>query len=165
METKINDEASGDATALRRRRRMATAIKQTMREFNNQISLLNHQVGSRVKLRDVDLDSLDVIAMHGPLSPSELARRAGLHPATITGILDRLEKQGWIVRERDDADRRAVQVRALPDRAGELFRLYSGMNGQVDEILADYDEAELAVLAGFLERATAAGRVATAELG
>ena len=160
METKISE----DAAAARRRRRMATSIKLTMREFNNQISLLNHQVGSRVDLRDVDLDCLDVIAMHGPMSPSELARRAGLHPATITGILDRLEKNGWIVRERDAADRRAVQVRALPDRAGELFRLYSGMNGSMDEILDDYDESQLAVLAGFLERATGAGRTATEEL-
>ncbi len=143
---------------------MATSIKLTMREFNNQVSLLNHQVGSRVELRDVDLDCLDVIAMHGPVSPSELARRAGLHPATITGILDRLEKNGWVVRERDAADRRTVQVRALPDRAGELFRLYSGMNGAMDTILDDYDEAELAVIADFMDRATAAGRVATEEL-
>jgi DNA-binding MarR family transcriptional regulator len=132
-----------------------------MREFNNQISLLNHQVGSRADLRDVDLDCLDVIAMHGPMSPSELARRAGLHPATITGILDRLEKNGWIARERGETDRRAVKVRALPDRAGELFRLYSGMNGSMDAILDDYDEAQLSVVADFLQRATAAGRTAT----
>ena len=160
MKTIINE----DANVVRRRRRMATSIKLTMREFNNQVSLLNHQVGSRVELRDVDLDCLDVIAMHGPVSPSELARRAGLHPATITGILDRLEKNGWVVRERDAADRRTVQVRALPDRAGELFRLYSGMNGAMDTILDDYDEAELAVIADFMDRATAAGRVATEEL-
>jgi DNA-binding MarR family transcriptional regulator len=35
------------------------------------------------------------------LSPSVLARRAGLHPATMTGILDRLERGRWITRDRD----------------------------------------------------------------
>lgn len=53
-------------------------------------------------------DCLDLINRHGPLSPSNLARQAGLHPATITGILGRRENAGWIARERDPADRRAI---------------------------------------------------------
>ncbi|WP_431277530.1 MarR family winged helix-turn-helix transcriptional regulator [Leifsonia poae] len=146
------------------RRRAGAEIKRTLRELNNQVALLNNQVGARVDLRPLDLDCLDVIAIHGPLSPSDLARRAGLHPATITGILDRLEKNGWIARERDDNDRRAIRVRALPARAGELFHLYGGMNDSMDEIFADYDEAQLATLADFLTRAVAAGRVATSDL-
>ena len=48
------------------------------------------------------------------------------HPATITGILDRLERGRWVARERDPTDRRAVVVRALRDRNAELFHLYSG---------------------------------------
>jgi DNA-binding MarR family transcriptional regulator len=162
METKLSRPESDDAG--RRRRRAGGEIKRTLRELNNQVALLNNQVGARVDLRPLDLDCLDVVAIHGPLSPSDLARRAGLHPATITGILDRLEKTGWIVRERDEADRRAVRVRALPDRAGELFRLYSGMNDSMDEIFADYDDAQLATLADFLTRAAAAGRAATTDL-
>lgn len=162
MEIKLSRSSSDDAE--RRRRRAGGEIKRTLRELNNQVALLNNQVGARVDLRPLDLDCLDVVAIHGPLSPSDLARRAGLHPATITGILDRLEKTGWIVRERDEADRRAVRVRALPDRAGELFRLYSGMNDSMDEIFADYDDAQLATLADFLTRAAAAGRAATTDL-
>jgi DNA-binding MarR family transcriptional regulator len=154
MENKSN-------TTARNRRRTASEIKSTLRELNNQVALLNNQVGARVDLRPLDLDCLDVVAIHGPLSPSDLARRTGLHPATITGILDRLEKSGWIVRERDDADRRAVKIRALPDRAGELFQLFAGMNGAMDDIFDDYDDAQLATLADFLGRAAAAGRAAT----
>lgn len=137
-----------------------------MRELNNQLALLNHHVGVRLSLRDVDLDCLDLIARHGPLTPSALARRAGLHPATVTGILDRLQRGGWIVRERDpDAtDRRSVIVRALRERNGELFRLYAGMNAEMDEICAGYDEAQLELIADFLGRAGEAGRRATDEL-
>ncbi len=129
-----------------------------------QLSLLNHRVGARLDLKDVDLDCLDLIARHGPVSPSALARRAGQHPATMTGILDRLERGGWITRERDPADRRAVVVRALRDRNAELVRLYSGMNASVDEICAGYGEAELELLADFLRRTADAGRGATDEL-
>lgn len=149
-----------------RRRRATVVVKESLRDLRNQLSLLNHQVSAHLALKDVDLDCLELISKHGPLSPSALARRAGLHPATMTGILDRLQKGGWIVRERDPeaADRRAVAVRAVPGRTGELFRLYAGMNTSMDELCADYSEEELALIAGFLRRATSAGTTATGDL-
>jgi DNA-binding MarR family transcriptional regulator len=123
--------------------------------------VLNHHVRARLELRDVDLGCLELLARHGPLSPGALARHAGLHPATMTGIVDRLERAGWVARERDPADRRAVLVRPLRDRGAELFRLYAGMNRSLDEICATYTDEELGVLADFLSRTTTAGRAAT----
>jgi DNA-binding MarR family transcriptional regulator len=129
--------------------------------LNSQLSVLNHHVGARLELRDVDLGCLDLLARHGPLSPGALARLAGLHPATMTGIVDRLERAGWVARDRDPADRRAVLVRPLRDRGGELFRLYAGMNAALDELCAGYSDEELALLADFLRRATTAGQAAS----
>jgi DNA-binding MarR family transcriptional regulator len=160
MEVKLSEEAE----ALRRRRRLTAGIKQSLRELRMQLSLLNLRVGAHLDLRDVDLDCLDLIASHGPLSPSALARRAGLHPATMTGILDRLEHGGWVARERDPSDRRAVVVRALRGRTAELVRLYSGMNTSMDKICAGYGDAELELVADFLRRTADAGRNATDEL-
>jgi DNA-binding MarR family transcriptional regulator len=156
--------SSSDAGAARRRRRTTTAIKESLRELSNQLSLLNHRVGAQVELRDVDLDCLELINRHGPLNPSALARRAGLHPATLTGILDRLERGGWIARDRDPHDRRAVVVRVRRDRGRELFRLYAGMNASLDRICAAYSDDQLELLADFLRRTTDAGRTATDEL-
>ena len=149
------------ANAARRRRRLANAIKESLRELSIQLSLLNHHVGARLEIRDVDLDCLDLVDRYGPLSPSALARRAGLHPATMTGILDRLERGGWVVRERDPADRRGVVVRPRRERGAELLQLYSGMNGAMDEILSGYSDAELELLRDFLHRTAEAGRGAT----
>jgi DNA-binding MarR family transcriptional regulator len=150
-----------EANAARRRRRLANAIKESLRELSIQLSLLNHHVGARLEIRDVDLDCLDLVDRYGPLSPSALARRAGLHPATMTGILDRLERGGWVVRERDPADRRGVVVRPRRERGAELLQLYSGMNGAMDEILSGYSDAELGLLRDFLHRTAEAGRGAT----
>ena len=149
---------------VRHRRRLITAIKGSLRELSNQLSLLNHHVGSRVDLKDVDLDCLELVNRHGPMSPSDLARSAGLHPATMTGILDRLERAGWVVRERDPSDRRAVLVRVQRDRGGELFRLYAGMNAAMDQLCATYSDEQLELLADFLRRTIDAGRDATEQL-
>src|SRR5947208_6927644 len=146
------------------RRRLTASIKQSLRALSIQLSLLNHQVGAHAGLNDVDLDCLDLVARHAPLSPSALAQRAALHPATMTGILDRLEAGGWVVRERDPSDRRAVVVRAVRERVPDLLRLYAGMNRSMNEIYAGYDEGELELIADFLNRTANAGRSATAEL-
>lgn len=153
-----------DTSAKSGRRHLSTKIKQSLRELRNQLSFLNRRIGTRVEIKDVDLDCLDLIAHHGPLSPSALAQRANLHPATVTGILDRLARDGWVTRDRAPPDRRAVLVRALRDRNAELVRLYSGMNAAIDQICAGYTDAELELIANFLRRTINAGQKATEEL-
>src|SRR5712672_3102036 len=149
------------------RGRLNRAIKESLRDLGAQLSLLNHSVGTRLDLKATDLECLDLITRHGPLSPSALARRAGLHPATLTGILDRLERGGWIERGRDPDDRRGVVVQVARGRGAEILRLYlvdSGMNTAMDEILAGYDDEELELLIGFLRRIADAGRAAAEKL-
>ena len=146
------------------RRRLRIAIRTSLREVITQLSLLNRQVGNHLDLTEIDVGCLELIGRHGPLSPSALARHSRLHPATLTGVLDRLERGGLIARDRDPADRRGVVVRALSDRSAELLRLYAGMNHSLEQILGDYTDTELQVLADFLTRTAAAGGDATGDL-
>lgn len=147
------------------RRRLANGVKQALRDASLQLALLNHQVGARLKLRDVDLDCLNLLNQRGPMSPGALAKLAGLHPATMTGVLDRLEKAGFVSRDRDPDDRRAVVVRASRERGREVFDLYGGMSDSLDEICADYSAEQLALITEFLGRTAAAGHESTAKLG
>lgn len=150
----------------KRRRRLTTEVKASLRDLNVALSLFNRHVGGHVELRDVDFDCLEILNRYGPLTPSALARKAGLHPATMTGILDRLQRGRWVTRERDPdaADRRAVTIRPLRERNAELYELLAGMNTSMDEICADYSDAELELIRDFLDRTVAAGRDASDEL-
>jgi DNA-binding MarR family transcriptional regulator len=146
------------------RQQATSAIKRSLRELRFQLALLNRRIGARVDLKDIDHDCLDLIARDGQLSPTTLAQRAGLHPATMTGVLDRLERSGWIARERVDADRRAVLVSAQPARVGKVASHYVGMNSRLDAICDSYSEAELDLIADFLRRTAEAGHAAAEEL-
>jgi DNA-binding MarR family transcriptional regulator len=148
----------------RRRRGLMNEVRVSVRALHNTLALLNHYVGVHVELKDVEVYCLDLLDQEGPLSPGTLAKRMGLHPATMTGILDRMERAGWVSRDRDSADRRAVVVSARRERDAEMLRLYAGMNGSLAEILAGYREEELEVLVDFLSRAAEAGKEAVDEL-
>jgi DNA-binding MarR family transcriptional regulator len=160
----MDSTPSRDPDAARRRVRLSRAARESLRELSTQMFLLNHKVSGHVDLRAVDLQCLDLVVLHGPLSPRALSRRAGLHPATMTGILDRLERGGWVARERDASDRRAVVIRSVGERISEILRLYSGMNESMRDIFAGYREDELEVIADFLRRTADAGRKANDEL-
>ena len=160
---KMTDPAR-DPEAARRRRRAVNSVKEGLRDLRTQLAALNHRVGAEASLRDADLDTFDLVARHGPLSPSALARLAGLHPATMTGVLDRLETGGWIARRRDPADRRAIAVGAIPTRSADMVQMFSGMNEAMDEVCAGYDDAQLATIQDFLERAARAGQESAAKL-
>lgn len=65
------------------------------------------------------------------LLPSELAERTAQERPTITGLLDRLEREGWIERRTDPRDRRVLRIylgsRGLESRT-ELLALFEETN-------------------------------------
>ena len=63
-----------------------------------------------------------------------VARRLGIHVATMTGVLARLEKAGRIVRRRDVVDRRSVQVKSTGFE--RLTGIYRDGDERVDAIAA-----------------------------
>lgn len=104
-----------------------------------------------------------MIGRDGPMSPSDVIATSGIHPATMTGILDRLESGGWITRRPDPADRRRLIVEAVMDRGAEVARLYGPMSKAINQICSDYSDEDLARIVEFLERVADAGVEATAQ--
>lgn len=139
-------------------------IQQGLRKLTQQLHRLNDAVGARVELLPGDLEVLDMLGRDGPMSPRDITARTGIHPATLTGVLDRLESGGWLARQPDPDDRRRVIVEAILDRGGELMRLYGPMNKSISSICAAYSSDELAAIGEFLQRTAEAGIEATKDV-
>lgn len=148
----------------RERRRAVAAALGGLRDLRIELAVLNHRIGTRVELKDLDFDCLDVVARHGPISPSVLAGRVGVHLATMTGILNRLEAGGWVTRDRAEHDRRAVVVASAPVRQRELYGIFGEMNTRMEQICDRYTDQELALIVDFLGQTAAAGRVSSDEI-
>ncbi|MFF8544705.1 MarR family winged helix-turn-helix transcriptional regulator [Streptomyces werraensis] len=89
------------------------------------------------------------------LTAGELAERVHVTTGAMTGVLNRLERAGFITRRPDPADRRRVRVAALPDAVAMARRLYEPYYARLTELFADYSPEELAVLNDWFRRATA----------
>jgi len=76
------------------------------------------------------VSALGVLAHgEGALSQRELAGRIGLTPATLTPVLDTLEQEGRIHRERDAADRRIVRVSITDEGRSHLRSVFAEVAG------------------------------------
>jgi DNA-binding MarR family transcriptional regulator len=88
----------------------------------------------------------------GPRTPSALARRVGVTPASATAQLDRLELAGYVVRRSNPHDRRSVLVE-LTSRGRDLAaRLFALFDRDVASGIGDADPALTAELGRILER-------------
>ena len=158
------DSVASSAEASAAKRKAINEVIEAMRELAVQMAVVSARAGEQVGLRDIDLKCLDILMRDGAQSASALARRTGMHPATMTGILDRLEKGGWIVRERDPDDRRAVLIKAVAKRAGEIVRLFVGINTEMSGVLDGYDQGQLETIVDFVHNAIERAKKAAAQM-
>jgi DNA-binding MarR family transcriptional regulator len=130
-------------------------IQNLLRDLIGRLHQLNDAVGAWVDLRGGDLEILDLVARYGPMSPSEVTASTGIHPATLTGVIDRLESAGWLLRVPAPDDRRRIRLQARRERGPELVRLYAPMNRSLIEICAALTSEQLEVVRDFLRDAAA----------
>ncbi len=77
-------------------------------------------VHSRQLVKRSGLTSAQILIMHAIGSgrfynTSKVAEEVALSPATVTNIVERLEHRGYIVRQRDDRDKRKVNLWLTPE--------------------------------------------------
>lgn len=98
--------------------------------------------GGGTSVPPTQLIVLAILREHGPLRIGELAVRIPCSQPTATTVVAAMAAEGLVRREPDPADRRAIQVAALPDGLEVLRSVAVGEAERLDELLAALPDAE-----------------------
>jgi DNA-binding MarR family transcriptional regulator len=109
--------------------------------------------------------ALDLLERSGPLTAGELARRSGLAPASVTGLINRLEQKGFARRIQNPSDRRSILVEVDVERMyARVAPLFADWVRSLEELYAGYSDEQLEVILHFLTEAARRQQEATARL-
>jgi DNA-binding MarR family transcriptional regulator len=106
--------------------------------------LLRKRPGGGISL--VHLQVLSVLGHEGSRPMTELAEALDVSSASATGIVDRMEDRGLVIRVRDDEDRRIVRVELTDDGRGVLGGLTAERREALGELLDELSDEEAAGL-------------------
>lgn len=142
------------------RAQLVPSLVRAMRQFIANAVLFNQQLADQLGVNATDYQFLNLLDLSGAQTPKALGELTGLSSGGVTVALDRLERQGYVVRERNPADRRSVIVRVVPERMREIEARYRRINTGLDQLFASFTEAELRAVHTFFARANATRREA-----
>jgi DNA-binding MarR family transcriptional regulator len=117
--------------------------------------MLSHAIASRLGISPADLETMDILSANGPLTAGRLAELTGLTTGAITGVVDRLERSGFVRRQRDANDRRRVIVHLVADRARKIEKLFVPLARAMAELSERYSDEELALMVDYTRRGNA----------
>lgn len=137
-------------------------LRTAVQDLRIALALSTRKVAAIAGLKDSDLEVLDVLTRGGPHSPTALARRLSMQPATMTGVLRRLEDAGWVVRRHHDHDRRSVEVESVGH--ARLADLYRDGSARLDALQASMSPSQVATVLAYLTDACEVVVDATAAL-
>jgi DNA-binding MarR family transcriptional regulator len=128
--------------------------------------MLHESIARRLGMTAAEWKCLDLLIRKGPLTAKRLADRSGLTTGAITGIVDRLERAGYVHRENNPGDRRSVIVMPLqrPDLVQKLDPIFLSLEQAMGELFRAYDEKETRAVQDFLIKASEIMRDQTAKV-
>ncbi len=91
----------------------------------------------------------------GPMAQASLAGHLAITPASAVRLVDRMERDGWVVREADPADRRVKRVVPTAEARRAWGRISRHGRAVVDEAHAGIEAAEIARVMKLLARVRA----------
>src|SRR5688500_147950 len=123
------------------------------RELSTAAVMSHTAVGEWSGLSATETKALEVITRSGPVTPADIARLSGLAPASVTALLDRLERKQVARRVPHPTDGRRFLIEIDPAHMARSQRVFTDLAMQLKDLSEDFDDAELATVVRFLRGA------------
>jgi DNA-binding MarR family transcriptional regulator len=122
------------------------------RKLTRSSLLLQQAIAASAGLNPTDAECMDFLQEMGPSTAGDLAKATRLTTGAITAVIDRLERAGFVRRDKDPLDRRKVIVTLVADKHAATGARYGAMAADIFTLYGRYSPQEL----GFLQRYTEA---------
>jgi DNA-binding MarR family transcriptional regulator len=124
------------------------------RELNSRAIMFHHAVGERMGLSATEHKAADILRRFGPMTAGELAGQTGLTTGAVTGLVDRLERDGFVKREHDKSDRRRVIIKPIArGKFDEVRVLFDPLRDEIGKIFSHYDKGQREAIVDFAVKA------------
>jgi DNA-binding MarR family transcriptional regulator len=125
---------------------------------------LRAAAAEHVGLNVADFDAVRYLAEQGPVPAGRIAEAMGITSGAVTGLIDRLERTGWVERARHEIDRRQVVVQLTPAQRHLLDADRALRDRLLGEALAERGDAAVNETAALLDAAAEQLLAGAAEL-
>ncbi|MFG3201745.1 MarR family winged helix-turn-helix transcriptional regulator [Streptomyces sp. NPDC048192] len=137
----------------------------TVGRIHSGVTVMFHSaIAAKQGLNATEEKTLDLLQRHGALTAKDLAELTGLAPASVTGLIDRLEAKGFVHRVRHPTDKRRVLVELNQDKIAELAEFFEDWRHDVVEACEEFSTDELRTVVRFLSVMSERQRAAAARL-
>jgi len=134
------------------------------RESSTAAVMFHSTLAATQGLSATDTKAVDILDREGLLTAGDLAARTGLAPPSVTGLINRLERKGFVRRVADPADRRRVRVERCPEALSALAPLFADFGAQIEALYAEFSDDQLQTILHFMTEVVRRQRDATSKL-
>src|SRR5919204_5922500 len=124
------------------REEIIQAIIDKRREMSTKTIMFHQAVADTLGLHITDHKCLDLIRQYGAMPAGRLGELTGLTTGAVTGIIDRLEKAGYVRRANDPKDRRRTIVEPTRNKRLErkLELIFMPLHERMHKLLSFYTD-------------------------
>ena len=132
------------------REKLVQELLARSRELSTATVLFHTAIAESQGFTPIETKTADLLARFGPMTAKELVRHSGLAPASVTALIDRLERKGLARRRPHPEDGRKVLVELNHNRAEEMAPMWDYLVDEVHRVCERFTDDQLRAVAEFL---------------
>ncbi|MEV4125609.1 MarR family transcriptional regulator [Nocardia sp. NPDC049707] len=140
-----NSDARGEVAQLR------AEVGREAQALQAAVDAVDQAAATNLGVNRTDLRCLEIL-WHGESTPGALAAELNLTSGSVTTMLDRLAKLGYVARHPEPGDRRKVVIRITDAAMVKVMRIYGPIAEEGAGEVTRYSAAELRLVIDYLRR-------------
>ncbi|MFJ7512797.1 MarR family winged helix-turn-helix transcriptional regulator [Peribacillus simplex] len=130
------------------------SLTRSLQRYGMRSVLFQQNMALKIGVSHTDLKSAEILNETGPITAGELSKITGLSTGSVTALINRLEKSGYVKRERDQLDGRRVMIAPIPERQEQIKSHYQSLSVATKDLCSAYNVQELILINQFVEDIT-----------